>query len=60
MAKTTNEHWIYLENLRRSGVINMFGATPYIMDEFDVDKKEARAILMDWMNNYNPDDYEEG
>lgn len=59
MAKTTNEHWIYLENLRRSGVVNMFGATPYIMDEFDVDKKEARAILMDWMNNYNPDDYEE-
>lgn len=59
MAKTTNEHWIYLENLRRSGVVNMFSATPYIMDEFDVDKKEARAILMDWMNNYNPDDYEE-
>jgi hypothetical protein len=59
MAKTTNKYWIYLENLRRSGVVNMFGATPYIMDEFDVDKKEARDILMDWMNNYNPDDYEE-
>ena len=59
MAKTTNKDWIYLENLRRSGVCNMFGATPYIMDEFDVDKKEARDILIDWMNNYNPDDYEE-
>jgi hypothetical protein len=59
MAKTTNKYWIYLENLRRSGVVNMFGATPYIMDEFDVDKNEARAILMDWMNNYNPDDYDE-
>ena len=59
MAKTTNKHWIYLENLRRSGVVNMFGATPYIMDEFDVDKKEARTILMNWINNYNPDDYDE-
>ena len=59
MAKTTNKYWVYLENLRRSGVCNMFGATPYIMDEFGVDKNEARAILMDWMNNYNPDDYEE-
>ena len=59
MAKTTNKYWVYLENLRRSGVCNMFGATPYIMDEFDVDKNEARDILIDWMNNYNPDDYEE-
>ena len=59
MAKTTNKYWIYLENLRRSGVCNMFGATPYIEEEFGVDKKEARTILMDWMNNYNPDDYEE-
>ena len=37
----------------------MFGATPYIMDEFNMDKNEARDILIDWMNNYNPDDYEE-
>lgn len=59
MAKTTNKYWVYLENLRRSGVCNMFGATPYIMDKFGVDKNEARAILMDWMNNYNPDNYEE-
>ena len=59
MAKTTNKYWIYLENLRRSGVCNMFGATPYIEEEFGVDKKEARTILMDWMHNYNPDDYKE-
>lgn len=30
-TKTTNEYWIYLENLRRSGVTNMYGATPYLM-----------------------------
>lgn len=58
MAKTTNKYWIYLEQLRRSGVTNMFGATPYLMDEFDLDKKEAIKILSDWMHNYNPDDYE--
>lgn len=59
MAKTTNKYWIYLEKLRRSGVCNMFGATPYIEEEFGVDEKEARTILMDWMHNYNPDDYKE-
>lgn len=58
MAKTTNKYWIYLENLRKSGVTNMFGATPYLMEEFDLDKKEASKILSDWMHNYNPDDYE--
>ena len=58
MAKTTNKYWIYLENLRKSGVTNMFGATPYLMEEFDLDRKEASEILSDWMHNYNPDDYE--
>lgn len=59
MAKTTNKYWIYLENLRRSGVTNMYGATPYLMDEFALDKHEARKILSEWMSNYNPDDYED-
>ena len=59
MAKTTNEYWIYLEELRRSGVTNMFGATPYLAEEFGLDKNEARKILGDWMMNYNPEDYDQ-
>ena len=57
--KTTNKYWIYLENLRRSGVTNMFGARPYLEEAFDLSKQEAGKILSDWMKNYNPDDYEE-
>jgi hypothetical protein len=56
--KTTNEYWIYLEQLRRSGVTNMFGAVPYIMDEFGVSRVEASKILSGWMKNYNPEDYD--
>ena len=59
MAKTTNEYWIFLENLRRSGEINMFGATPYLQDYFNLTKSEAKKILLDWMKNYNRDDYDE-
>ena len=59
MAKTTNEYWIYLENLRRSGIVNMFGAAPYLEADFGLDKREARKILAEWMNNYNPEDYDE-
>lgn len=58
MPKTTNEYWIYLEDLRRSGETNMYGATPYLMAEFGLPKNEARKILADWMQNYNPEDYE--
>ena len=56
--KTQNEYWIYLERLRRSGVTNMYGAAPYLADEFDLDLEEARKVLRDWMKRYNPDDYE--
>lgn len=56
--KTTNKYWIYLDELRRSGITNMFGAAPYLMEEFELDSDTARAILLDWMNNYNREDYE--
>ena len=64
MCDVMNDHeakrqyyWNYLEELRRSGVTNMYGAAPYLMEEFDLDKNEAREILADWMKNYNLDDY---
>ena len=55
---TDNEHWIYLECLRRSGIVNMYGAGPYIENEFGVSSKEASRILADWMRNYKRSDYE--
>lgn len=57
MAKTKNKYWIYLENLRKSGVVNMFGAGPYLQKAFDLTEKEANKILGDWMDNYNKEDY---
>lgn len=59
MAKTNNEYWIFLENLRRSGVTNMYGAVPYIQEEFNLDYETAKKVLIDWMKNYNRNDYEE-
>lgn len=57
--KTENKYWIFLENLRRSGVTNMYGAAPYLEEMFDLTREEANKILLDWMRNYNRDDYEE-
>ena len=55
--KGYNEQWVdyyvYLENLRKSGVTNMFGASPYLAEEFSLGNKEAIKILSSWMDNYD-------
>ena len=56
MRKTTDQEREVLEFLnilRDSGATNMFGATPYIKDEFDLDSKESKSLLMLWMANFN-------
>lgn len=55
---TDNKYWLYLESLRRSGETNMYGATPYLQGAFGLRCKEATDILVDWMQNYNAEDYE--
>jgi len=47
----------FLNRLRASGVTNMFGATPYITEAFDLSTNDARKVLTDWMQwvNENPD-----
>ncbi len=42
----------YLDDLRESGVTNMFGAGAYIQDEFGIGRKEASALLKKWMVNF--------
>ena len=58
MKKSVSKYWIFLEELRRSGVTNMFGAVPYIEARFGVSRDEASKILVDWMRNYDPADYD--
>ena len=43
----------FLDGLRDSGVTNMFGAGPYLEDEFGLDKREAREILVKWMRSFD-------
>lgn len=43
----------YLDMLRESGATNMFGAGPYVQEEFDLDKREARALVSEWMQTFS-------
>ena len=48
----TDEHLAFLDELRESGEINMFGAAPYLSDVFDLSKQEARKVLTYWMQTF--------
>lgn len=52
------KYFSYLEFLRKSGVTNMFGATPYLQDHFPElrhDSQRAHEILQAWMGSYKED-----
>ena len=44
---------IFLNDLRDSGVTNMFGAAPYLQKEFGIDQKSARQVLANWMQSFD-------
>jgi hypothetical protein len=45
----------FLNWLRETGVTNMFGARPYVKEEFGLDDRESKRLLMLWMKNFNSD-----
>jgi hypothetical protein len=47
------EYYVYLEELRQSGVTNMFGASPYLQEAYGLNRREASKVLVSWMENYN-------
>ena len=51
-APTQDEANEYLDDLRESGVTNMFGAGVYLRDVFDVTRQQASKLLAEWMRTY--------
>jgi len=56
---------LFLDALRESGAVNMWGASPYVEEAFDVSRREAKALTSEWMRtfsdrqgSYVPDDEE--
>ena len=46
------EYYVYLEELRQSGVTNMFGSAPYLREQFGLGRRESIKIVANWMDNY--------
>lgn len=48
----TEYHLDFLDDLRESGECNMWGAAPYLIDQFDLDHETARSYLIFWMKTF--------
>jgi len=49
------EHFYFLDRLRESGATNMWGATPYLEEEFNLPHNEASKIHLAWMKTFDHD-----
>ncbi len=43
----------FLDNLRESGVANMFGAAKYVQEAFCLDSAKSRQIAVKWMETFD-------
>ena len=48
----TDSHLAYLDDLRESGLVNMFGSSEYIVEQFGIGKIKAREIVKYWMKSF--------
>lgn len=46
------EVFSYLDKVRETGEINMFGAVAVIQQKFNLKRDEATRILTEWINTY--------
>jgi hypothetical protein len=43
----------YLDELRKSGETNMYGAGPYLRGEFGFNRKDTTLVLLKWMETFD-------
>lgn len=43
----------FLNLLRDSGKVNMFGAGPYVQEAFDFSRAQAKQYILAWMKSYS-------
>jgi hypothetical protein len=49
----TSTYYAFLDSLRDSGKINMFGAPMVLVTTFGISMSEARIIFWDWVEQFN-------
>ena len=50
---TQNKVNKFLDDLRETGITNMYGAGPYIQEIFGVTKSDANRFLLNWIETFD-------
>lgn len=56
ICERLDKYFAYLEELRDSGEINMWGASPYLEKEFGLNRREAKDVFLAWIRTFNKKD----
>ena len=51
-SELKSQVFTYLDELRESGITNMYGAPSYVREEFGVGKREAMSLVSSWMRDF--------
>lgn len=52
MNDNDSQYFRFLDSVRESGGINMFGAAAPLADMFELSMQEAKAVLIRWMEQF--------
>lgn len=54
MSEEKKERMFYfLDDLRDSGACNMLGSGIYLQEMFGINKRESKAIVLEWMKSFS-------
>ena len=45
------KYYVFLEELRKSAITNMYGATHYLQEAYDLSREEAKTYLVNYLND---------
>jgi hypothetical protein len=51
-SEALQKYFLYLNKLRDSGKVNMFGAVPHLMKQFSLDRENATDIWSKWIDQF--------
>lgn len=51
--KRWTQFFDFLDELRESGVTNMFGSSPYVMEAFGLNRDDASHVVGRWMKTFD-------
>ena len=52
MVEEKESMFLYLDDLRESGQVNMFGSGTYLQSAFGLSRYEAKDVVLEWMKTF--------